>query len=118
MKSSTRSNWSVVIRVRFRNGKSGVVDLKPLIQKGGVFAALNDIEAFKAFSIDQEWHVLSWQDGRIDIAPETVYEEATGDKVLPLVAESRASYSTEYSEDLSDTQDYDGIRVENPFKTP
>ena len=80
------------IRVRFRNGKSGVVDLKPLIEKGGVFAALRDIDAFKAFNVDPEWHVLSWQNGRIDVAPETIYEEATGEKVLPLVAENRASY--------------------------
>ena len=83
------------IRVRFQNGKSGVVDLKPLVDKGGVFTALRDIEAFKAFSIDPEWHVLSWEDGRIDVAPETVYEEATGEKVLPLVAESRASYGAD-----------------------
>ena len=37
-------------------GKSGVVDLKPLIDKGGVFSDLRDIEAFKSFSIDTEWH--------------------------------------------------------------
>jgi hypothetical protein len=80
------------IRVHFRNGKSGVVDLKPLIDKGGVFSGLRDIDAFKAFSIDPEWHVLSWEEGRIDIAPETIYEEATGEKVLPLVAEEREVY--------------------------
>ena len=74
---------------------AGVVDLKPLIEKGGVFAALRDVEAFKSFSIDPEWHVLSWQDGRLDVAPETVYEQATGRKVLPLVAESRAAYGTD-----------------------
>ncbi len=83
------------IRVRFRDGNSGVVDLKPLIEKGGVFSALRDMEAFRAFSVDPEWHVLSWEDGRIDVAPETIYEEATGENVLPLVAESRASYGTQ-----------------------
>ena len=83
------------IRVSFRNGKTGVVDLKALVDGGGVFSALQDVEAFKAFSIDPEWHVLSWEDGRIDVAPETVYEEATGEKVLPLVAESHTSYGAE-----------------------
>lgn len=80
------------IRVSFRNGKSGVVDLKLLVEKGGVFDALRDMDAFKAFSIDPEWHILSWLDGRIDVAPETVYEQATGEKILPLVAETHTSY--------------------------
>ena len=83
------------IRVRFRDGKSGTVDLKPLIDKGGVFSALCDQEAFKAFSIDPEWHILSWQDGRIDVAPETVYEQATGERVLPRVAEEHTTYGRE-----------------------
>jgi len=83
------------IRVGFRNGKSGVVDLGPVVEKGGVFDALRSIAAFKAFSIDPEWHVLSWQNGRVDVAPETVYEQATGEKILPLVAETHASYGSE-----------------------
>jgi hypothetical protein len=70
-------------------------DLKPPVDKGGVFTALRDIEAFKAFSIDPEWHVLSWEDGRINVAPETVYEEATGEEVLPLVADRRTSYGAD-----------------------
>jgi len=84
-----------------------VVDLKPLIEAGGVFEKLRDIDAFKAFSIDPEWHVLSWDNGRIDVAPETIYEEATGEpahrtasseagkKVLPRVAEEHARYGDE-----------------------
>jgi len=83
------------IQVSFRDGKSGAVDLKPLVDKGGVFAALRDVVAFKAFSVDPEWHVLSWQDGRIDVAPETVYEQATGDTTLARVAEESAPYGSE-----------------------
>ena len=82
------------IRVRFQNGKSGVVDLKPLIDRGGVFSVLRDVEVFKAFSVDPEWHVLSWEDGRIDVAPETVYEEATGESALPRVADDRVPYGS------------------------
>ena len=82
------------IHVRFRDGKSGTVDLKPLVDRGGVFSALRDIEAFKAFTIHPEWHVLSWQDGRIDIAPETIYEEATGEAAIPRVAEGPGPYET------------------------
>jgi len=64
----------------------------PLIDKGGVFSGLRDMDAFKAFSIDPEWHILSWDNGRIDVAPETIYEEATGEKVLPRVAQEHARY--------------------------
>jgi len=101
---TTHMYWDIVsaeyeadyrIRVSFRDGKSGVVDLKHLVDKGGVFGVLRDIEAFKAFSVDPEWCVLSWQDGRLDVAPETVYEQATGEKLLPLVAEDSASYGSE-----------------------
>jgi glucose-6-phosphate isomerase len=80
------------IRVCFSDGESGVFDMEYLINKGGVFAALRDMDAFNAFLIDPEWHVLSWQDGRIDVAPETVYAKATGKAVLSRVAEERAKY--------------------------
>ena len=80
------------IRVTFQNGKSGVVDLKSLIDKGGVFSVLREIDAFRAFSIDPEWHVLSWDSGRIDLAPETIYEQATGERILPHVAEGHTPY--------------------------
>jgi len=85
------------IRVSFRDGSSGTVDLKSLVEKGGVFSDLADIEAFKAFSIDPEWHVLSWQQGRIDVAPETIYEQATGKSTLARVAEDHLPYGSEQS---------------------
>jgi hypothetical protein len=80
------------IRVCFDDGEAGVVDMEHLIHKGGVFSALRDLETFKAFSIDPEWHILSWQDGRIDVAPESVYEQATGKAILPRVAEDHVPY--------------------------
>lgn len=82
------------IAVRFRDGESGTVDLRSLIDKGGVFAELRDIDVFKAFSIESDWHVLSWLAGRIDIAPESLYEEATGKAELQRVAEDRAPYGS------------------------
>lgn len=80
------------IKVLFRDGKSGVVDLASCIAEGGVFLAIADMDEFKKFVIDPDWHVLSWQGGRIDIAPETVYSYATGLMPLLRVAESRPSY--------------------------
>ena len=83
------------IRVHFRDGKEGVVDLGSCIQSGGIFLAIADIEEFKKFTIDPEWHVLSWKNGRIDIAPETIYAAATGEAPLQRVAESRSSYGSD-----------------------
>jgi hypothetical protein len=62
----------------FENGKKGVVDLSGYPQKGGVFSRLADIEYFKQFLVNKEIGTLCWPDG-LDIAPETLYHEATGE---------------------------------------
>lgn len=66
------------IRVVFENGRSGVVDLSRLVHRGGVFDTLRDIDRFKQFFIHPELKVLSWP-GDLDVAPETLYSEATGE---------------------------------------
>jgi hypothetical protein len=80
------------IQVCFCDGKSGIVDLTPSIEKGGIFSSIADSDEFKKFTIDPEWKVLSWLDGRLDIAPEAIYEEATGNSILQHVAESPEEY--------------------------
>ena len=65
------------LRLTFDDGKSGVLDCKPFIEKGGVFSKLRDPEFFKRVHIHNELGVLTW-DNEIDIAPETVYSIATG----------------------------------------
>jgi deoxycytidine triphosphate deaminase len=70
------------LRVAFDDGKSGIVDFSKFISQGGIFSKLRDIEYFKQFVVDPEVHVLAWSK-EIDIAPETLYSEATG---LPLPA--------------------------------
>jgi hypothetical protein len=70
------------IRVTFENGKSGIVDFLPYIKKGGVYRKLRDKGLFKRFQINAELGVLTWGN-TIDIAPETLYCEATGEP-LPL----------------------------------
>ena len=64
------------IRITFEDGKSGVVDFQPYLQKGGVFEKFQDINFFKNFYINEEIGVLSWKDA-VDIAPETLYSKAT-----------------------------------------
>lgn len=65
------------IEVTFDNHKRGIVDFSKYIKKGGVFNRFKDINFFKNFVINQELGVLTWQ-GEIDVAPETLYAEATG----------------------------------------
>jgi hypothetical protein len=61
----------------FDDGKSGILDCKPIIAKGGVFAKLSDPEVFQRATINRELGVVTWDD-QIDIAPETAYSQATG----------------------------------------
>jgi hypothetical protein len=61
----------------FEDGKSGILDCKPIIAKGGVFSRLRDPEVFKRAKVNGELGVVTWDD-EVDIAPETAYSEATG----------------------------------------
>jgi hypothetical protein len=64
------------IKCSFKSGDSGIVEMSQYLKKGGVFARFSDLEYFKSFHIDNG--VLTWGDGEIDIAPETLYHKATG----------------------------------------
>lgn len=66
-----------VIEVEFDDGKRGTFDFARYLRRGGVFERFKDIEFFRSFTINRELGVLTWGD-EIDIAPETLYAEATG----------------------------------------
>ncbi len=72
---SVEYNGDFKIKCTFKNGKDGIADLSQYSKKGGVFSRFADLEYFKTFHIDHG--VLSWGDGEIDIAPETIYHHAT-----------------------------------------
>ena len=65
------------LELTFDDGRSGVVDCKPLIAKGGVFARLRDPERFRRAKVNEELGIVTWDD-EVDIAPETAYSLATG----------------------------------------
>jgi hypothetical protein len=65
------------IELRFDDGKGGTVDFSGYLDRGGVFDRFKDIEFFKQFKINEDLGTLTWQN-EIDIAPETLYAEATG----------------------------------------
>jgi hypothetical protein len=68
------------IRLTFCNGKSGIVDLTEYIQKGEIFRAITLPDKFKDFSV--EFGTIVWENGEIDIAPETLYEKAIGEPIV------------------------------------
>jgi hypothetical protein len=67
------------LHLTFNTGESGDVDLRDLIFKYEAAETLRDIEKFKAFKFD-EWATLTWNCG-FDVAPEMLYECATGKRV-------------------------------------
>ena len=62
------------IWLRFRDGRSGEVDLTHAMN-GPVFEPLHDVEFFRQFRVHPEWETLVWPNGA-DMAPEFLYEHA------------------------------------------
>jgi hypothetical protein len=65
------------IEITFDDGKRGIVDFTPYLKRGGVFKRFRDLTFFGEFRVNEELGTLAWGD-EIDIAPETLYAEATG----------------------------------------
>ena len=74
------------IEVAFDDGQRGVVDFSKYAERGGVFERFRDMDFFRSFQINRELGVLTWGD-EIDIAPETLYAEATGTPLPEWMAE-------------------------------
>ncbi len=64
------------IWVEFSDGRSGVVDLEDVLW-GPVFEPLRDSEAFKRFSVSEEFHTIVWDNGA-DVAPEHLHDRLSG----------------------------------------
>ena len=67
------------IELNFEDGSVGKVNLSKYIEQGTVFDKLRDMEYFRTFHI--EYGTLIWGKGELDIAPETLYSDATGKTV-------------------------------------
>ena len=61
-----------VVWLRFRDGTSGEIDLKAVLE-GPVFEPLLDPLVFSQFQIDPEFHTLVWANGA-DVAPEFLHD--------------------------------------------
>lgn len=68
-----------VLKVRFDDGYEGVVDLRPLIAKGKVFAWLSEPEHFSAVRVEEFGHSVSWLDDQgyaIDLSADSLRRDA------------------------------------------
>jgi len=72
------------IKLKFDNGASGTVDLKPTIfnDKRKIFEALRNVDFFKNFSLDS-W-TLVWEN-QLDLAPEYLYNLLNKKSIIPIV---------------------------------
>jgi hypothetical protein len=68
------------MQLQFEDGSSGVVDFRRFMEEGTVLSKLKDPTLFKNFSI--EYGTIVWKSQSLDIAPETLYVEATGKEVV------------------------------------
>lgn len=64
-----------VVHVRFEDGLTADVDLSYLLDYGGVFEPLQDLEYFRRLRADAEAGTIVWPN-EADIAPETLYAHA------------------------------------------
>jgi hypothetical protein len=63
------------VRVRFEDGTIAEVDLSYLLDYGGVFEPLRDLDFFRQLRADPEAGTIVWPN-EADIAPETLYAHA------------------------------------------
>ena len=70
-----------VLRLTFEDGTQVDVDFRSFPAREGVFVKLDDPGYFE--SVDVVDGVLTWGDGELDIAPETLYARATGEPLPP-----------------------------------
>lgn len=64
-----------LVRVSFEDGLTAEVDLSYLLDYGGVFEPLRDIDYFRQLRADAEAGTIVWPN-EADIAPETLYGKA------------------------------------------
>ncbi len=86
-----------LIELTFEDGARGIVDFSKYLSKGGVFEKFKDIEFFKNFQINEELGVLTWND-EIDIAPETLYAEATNTPLPEWMDDEKRESSVQISQ--------------------
>jgi len=61
------------VHLRFADGLAADVDLSYLLEFGGVFEPLKDVDFFRELKVDECGDTICWPN-EADIAPETLYD--------------------------------------------
>ena len=69
------------LHLTFDDGRAGVVDMTPFIERGGVFSPLQEPDFFHQVSVNPDIGTVCWPNGA-DLCPDVLYSLATG-KDLP-----------------------------------
>jgi hypothetical protein len=77
--SDAHYKHSYSVDLKFEDGSAGTVDLQKYLRAGTVFEQLRDETLFRTFEI--EYGALVWKKLNLDLAPETLYIEATGKEI-------------------------------------
>lgn len=59
------------VMVWFNDGVKKIVNLSGVVSKYPVFKSLSNLDSFRRFNVTD---TLEWENGKIDIAPEYLYE--------------------------------------------
>jgi hypothetical protein len=70
-----RASEGYLVNVRFDDGLAAEVDLSYLLDYGGVFEPLRDLDFFRRLRADAEAGTIVWPN-KADIAPEALYAHA------------------------------------------
>ncbi len=66
------------LELTFTSGEKAEIDFRDMIVgRGGVFAALEDVEEFRRVEVDREAGTVVWPNG-VDFCPDVLYSRATG----------------------------------------
>jgi hypothetical protein len=82
------------IELEFDDGQKGVVDFSKYLERGGAFERFKDVAFFQNFSVNAELGALTWGE-ELDVAPETLYADATGSGFPPWMDPEGASVANE-----------------------
>ena len=66
------------VRLRFRDGSEGIVDVAKLVPFKGVFRPLRDPKYFHRLTVDAEAGTICWPNGA-DLDPDVLHSKASGD---------------------------------------
>lgn len=76
-----------LLELSFNDGTTGEVDLKErVVDRGGLFAALENLTFFQQVAVDQEAGTIFWPNG-VDLCPDVLYSLVTG-KPIPVLLQS------------------------------